>query len=167
MERVLILLANAENRSLLAQILVPTYEVAFEFPGGEPGTERQHDVDLCILDGSSLKRYGARLLAERIALDPVLLPVLLLSDRRSIGSMTRELWRAVDDVVLRPLEKLEMRARVDSLARAPSLAKITPCLRCVSRGTPRRTTLSTRGVAATITARAGARLQFVLSTGYG
>jgi len=36
--------------------------------------------------------------------------------------MTRELWRAVDDVVLRPLEKIEMRARVDSLARARRLS---------------------------------------------
>ncbi|GAC1306668.1 MAG: hypothetical protein NVSMB19_18990 [Vulcanimicrobiaceae bacterium] len=122
MERVLILLSNPENRSLLAQMLMPHYDVALAFPTDPPGTERARDIDLCILDGSSLKKYGSRLLAERLAIDPVLLPVLLLSDRRSIGSMTRELWHAVDDIVLRPLEKLEMRARVDSLARARRLS---------------------------------------------
>lgn len=122
MERVLILLSNPENRSLLAQVLVPHYDVTFEFPDGPPGSERSHDVDLCILDGSSLKRHAARLLAERMALDPVSLPVLLLSDRRSVAAMTRELWHAVDDVVLRPLEKLEMRARVEALARTRRLS---------------------------------------------
>lgn len=71
MERVLVLLSNPENRSLLAQMLVPHYDVAFEFPDGKPGTERTHEIDICILDGSSLKRHGPRLLAERLALDPV------------------------------------------------------------------------------------------------
>ena len=51
------------------------------------------------------------------------MPVLLLSDRRSVGMMPKELWRIVDDVVLRPLEKLEMRARVESLVRARRLSK--------------------------------------------
>ena len=120
MERILVLLSNRENRSLLAQMLVPHYEVTFEF--SDQDSEGAPELDLVILDGSSLKANAERLTLERSISEPVMLPVLLLSDRRSITNMTQELWRIVDDVVLRPLSKLEMRARVESLAKARRLS---------------------------------------------
>ncbi len=124
MDRIVVLFANRENRNLLAQVLVPQYEVSFELP---PPTDEDDDdelgVDLIIVDGSSLTEHAARIAAERAQNEPVLVPVLLLSDRRSVGLMPKELWRIVDDVVLRPLEKLEMRARVESLVRARRLSQ--------------------------------------------
>lgn len=122
MERVLVLLANRENRDLLAAVLASQYEVTFEFNASSSADENALEIDLCIIDGASLHANAARLLSERQAQDPVVLPVLLLSDRRSVGGMSRDHWRIVDDVVLRPLEKREMRARVDSLARARRLS---------------------------------------------
>jgi serine phosphatase RsbU (regulator of sigma subunit)/anti-sigma regulatory factor (Ser/Thr protein kinase) len=123
-DRIVVLFSNRENRNLLAQVLVPQYEVAFELPP-ESGDEddEELEVDLVIVDGSSLTANAARIALERARSEPVLVPVLLLSDRRSVGLMPKELWRIVDDVVLRPLEKLEMRARVESLVRARRLSQ--------------------------------------------
>lgn len=90
----------------------------FEIGPGPADTETAREIDICVVDGASLQANAPALLAERQAQEPVVVPVLLLSDRRAVASMTRDLWRIVDDVVLRPLEKREMRARVDSLARA-------------------------------------------------
>jgi serine phosphatase RsbU (regulator of sigma subunit)/anti-sigma regulatory factor (Ser/Thr protein kinase) len=121
MDHVAILFSNRENRNLLAQVLVPEYDVAFALP--EPEDEGEIAVDLVVCDGPSLVANARRLASARSAADPVLIPVLLLSDRRSIGTMSKDLWRVVDDVVLRPLEKLEMRARVESLVRARRLSQ--------------------------------------------
>ncbi len=120
MGRIVILFANRENRNLLAQILVSDYDVSFAFP--ERDDDGDFDIDLCITDGSSLREHAEVLGRARQDSDPVIIPVLLLSDRRSIASMSKEMWRIVDDVVLRPLEKLEMRARVESLVRARKLS---------------------------------------------
>lgn len=118
--RIVILFSNRENRALLAHVLMTQYEVLFELP---TQMNDESAVDLCILDGSSLTEHADLLAAERQAVDPVLLPVLLLSDRRSVSLMPREFWRIVDDVVLRPLTKLELRARVESLLRARRLSQ--------------------------------------------
>lgn len=125
MGNIVILFANRENRSLLAQVLVPQHDVAFELPPAAPDAagETPDDMDLVICDGSSLTANADRIATERARRDPVLLPVLLLTDRRSVALMTKALWRIVDDVVLRPLEKIEMRARVESLIRARRLSK--------------------------------------------
>jgi serine phosphatase RsbU (regulator of sigma subunit)/anti-sigma regulatory factor (Ser/Thr protein kinase) len=120
MDRVVILFANRENRSLLAQVLVPDYDVAFDLP--EPDENGEIDVDLCICDGPSIKSHAEAIGNARAAADPVIVPTLVLSDRRSIGTMSKDMWRLIDDVVLRPLEKLEMRARVESLVRARKLS---------------------------------------------
>lgn len=120
MQRILVILANRENRDLLAQVLTPLYDVCFEF--ADPGNETAPELDLVILDGSSLKAQAERLAFERSAVEPVMLPVLLLSDRRAVTKMTQELWSIVDDVALRPLSKVEMRARVDSLLKARRLS---------------------------------------------
>lgn len=122
MERILILFSNRENQRLLAHVLMPKYEVVFDFPALEDDPEKHVEIDLCILDGSSLKKYARQLAAERLLQDPVLMPVLLLSDRRAMTLMTADYWKVVDDVVLRPLEKWEMRARVESLVKARRLS---------------------------------------------
>ena len=122
MNRIVVLFANRENKTLLAQFLVPRYEVVFDLPvSDEHGDEI--DIDLVITDGLSLKDAASRIAAVRQKSDPVLIPVLLMSDRQSVGTMPKDLWRVVDDVVLRPLEKREMRTRVESLVRARRLSQ--------------------------------------------
>ncbi|HZT13678.1 MAG TPA: SpoIIE family protein phosphatase [Candidatus Baltobacteraceae bacterium] len=121
MARILVLLSNRENRHILAEVLTPTYQVVFGF--GDPDSDAPPEIDMVILDGSSLKEHQERLTFERTVMAPVMLPVLLLSDRVSVTRMTQELWSIVDDVALRPLSRVEMRARVEALLRARKLSQ--------------------------------------------
>lgn len=113
-ERILVMLSNAQNERLLAEALAARYEVV-----REPSAD---GVDLCIVDGVVLHREWERIGALRRREEPVLLPVLLATDRRDIGLLTRELWRVVDDVIVRPIEKAELRARLETLLRARRLS---------------------------------------------
>ena len=123
MDRVVVLFSNRENRNLLAQVLMPQYEVSFALHEAGVPEDDEIDIDLIITDGSSLATHAARIAGERQRSEPVIVPVLLLSDRRSVAAMPKDIWRVVDDVVLRPLEKREMRARVESLIRARRLSQ--------------------------------------------
>jgi serine phosphatase RsbU (regulator of sigma subunit)/anti-sigma regulatory factor (Ser/Thr protein kinase) len=113
-ERILVALASAQNQRLLGAMLARRYDVEYDL--GAPS------IDLCIVDGLSLHRSWQQLLALREASEPVLLPVLLLSDRRDVGLTTRAAWRVADDVLLRPVEQLELAARVEALLRARRLS---------------------------------------------
>ena len=79
-------------------------------------------VDLIVVDGLSLHRHWDRLLAERRAHEPVQLPILLLTDSKDAGLNTRAVWQIVDDVLLRPVQRLELAARVESLLRTRRLS---------------------------------------------
>jgi serine phosphatase RsbU (regulator of sigma subunit)/anti-sigma regulatory factor (Ser/Thr protein kinase) len=79
-------------------------------------------VDLIVVDGLSLHRHWDRLAAERRAHEPVQLPILLLTDSKDAGLTTRAVWHVVDDVLLRPVQRLELAARVESLLRTRRLS---------------------------------------------
>jgi len=113
-ERILMLLANAENRRLLHAALGARYDVVDEL--------RDAQVDLCIADGLSLHRHWSEVIALRRAQEPLHVPVLLLADRRDVGLVTRDAWHVVDDVLLRPVERLELAARVETMLRARRLS---------------------------------------------
>ena len=115
------MLANAENRRLLRGVLGRRYDVVEAVPW-EHGAGEGPSLDLCIVDGLSLHRHWDRLAAERRAHEPVLLPILLLADRRDVGLTTRAAWQVVDDVLMRPVERLELDARVEALLRARRLS---------------------------------------------
>ena len=111
------LLANPENRRLLAPVLAHRYEVVEALPWEQPAGA-DGSVDLIVVDGLSLHRHWERLAAERRAHEPVQLPILLLADRKDVGLTTRAVWQVVDDVLLRPVERLEMAARIEALLRS-------------------------------------------------
>ncbi|HEY4439006.1 MAG TPA: SpoIIE family protein phosphatase [Candidatus Elarobacter sp.] len=108
------MLAAAANRRLLSAALSARYEVVEDLSAS--------DVDLIIVDGLSLHRFWNELRAARAAHEPALLPVLMLSDRRDIGLITRDAWRVADDVLFRPVEQLELAARVETMLRARRLS---------------------------------------------
>ncbi|MDB5043184.1 MAG: multi-sensor signal transduction histidine kinase, partial [Candidatus Eremiobacteraeota bacterium] len=109
-ERVLVLLAAAGNQRLVTTMLAQRYDVVADIT--------DFDVDLCIVDGLSLHRHWDALREARSIQEPVLLPVLLISDRRDVGLITRDAWRVADDVLIRPVEQLEFAARVEAMLRA-------------------------------------------------
>jgi signal transduction histidine kinase len=144
MSRILLLLEHKENRRLLAQWLGMYYEVLI--PDAVVGTpltitgvrrasqqELAPDVDtmvrlldepfdLCILDGLALDRHWEWVQARKVVEQPVFLPVLLFTCRQEVGIVTRHLWRSVDELIISPIEKVELQARVEILLRSRQLS---------------------------------------------
>jgi signal transduction histidine kinase len=116
--RILLLLDQPENRLLLAGELSRDYAV---LPGG--GDEAlDGDFDLCVLDGRALDRLWERVQRRKTAEHPAFLPVLLVTSRPGVKMITRHVWRSVDELIIAPIERPELRARVEILLRARRLS---------------------------------------------
>src|SRR5581483_4525008 len=70
----------------------------------------------------SLKSRGEYIVIKKQEEEPVLFPVLLVTARQNIGVFTGPLFKLVDEVVLTPVEKVELIARVEMLLRARRLS---------------------------------------------
>ena len=111
MSRILLLLEAKENRRLLAETLAPHYEIIQ--PRSEDALDEE--FDLCILDGRALDRLWARVHKRKQESAPAFLPFLLVTPRRDVGKATRYLWKVIDELIISPIEKIELRARIDGL----------------------------------------------------
>jgi signal transduction histidine kinase len=118
MSRILLLIDHRQNRHLLAEWLTQHYQVVIP----EADEALQELFDLAIVDGPPLDRLWSRVQKRKQAEEPLFLPVLLLTSRQGVDLVTRHLWRAIDEVVLRPIEKVELLARVEILLRARRLS---------------------------------------------
>ena len=118
MSRILMLVDHRQNRHLLAEWLERNYQVVL--PGADAAL--QELFDLAILDGPALDRLWGQVQARKHVEEPLFLPVLLLTSRQGVDLVTRHLWRTIDEVVLRPIEKVELQARVEILLRARRLS---------------------------------------------
>lgn len=116
MERILLLVDNKRERKLIEEAL--DYEI---WPA-----ETEHPLDqgfdLAIIDGPSLKRSRARVRQRRKAEEPVLLPFLLVAYPRKGALPVRHLGGLVDDLIVRPLNIEELRARIANLLRMRRLS---------------------------------------------
>jgi phosphoserine phosphatase RsbU/P len=118
MSRILLLLAHGENRRLLADWLATRYQVLL--PESEQALAEP--FDLCIIDGPALDRLGKWVQAFKKAAHPGFLPFLLVTHRQRVGMATRHLWESVDELIISPIEKAELQARVEILLRARQLS---------------------------------------------
>jgi signal transduction histidine kinase len=118
MSRILLLIDHRQNRHLLAKWLDRNYQVVLPEADGA----LQEPFDLAILDGPSLDRLWNEVQTRKQTEEPLFLPVLLLTSRQGVDLATRHLWRTIDEVVLRPIEKMELQARVEILLRARRLS---------------------------------------------
>jgi len=116
--RILLLLDHRENREILARELSSGFEVM----RGESDADFDQAFDLCILDGLSLDRLRDRVERWKEEAHPIFLPVLLATSRPGVKMITRQVWRSVDDLIVVPVEKAELHARIQILLRARSLS---------------------------------------------
>ncbi|HEY0035047.1 MAG TPA: ATP-binding protein [Longimicrobium sp.] len=116
--RILLLLDQPENRSLLAGELSRDYAVV----PAEDDDALDGDFDLCVLDGRALDRLWERVQRRKSAEHPAFLPVLLVTSRPGVKMITRHVWRSVDELIVAPIERPELRARVEILLRARRLS---------------------------------------------
>jgi signal transduction histidine kinase len=113
--RILLLLENRENCRLLAALLGRRHELSTR-----PAPD--FAFDLAIVDRLSLRKHAAFLQSRKAEEDPVLLPVLLAVNRDHFRGFTGAVFKLVDEVVMTPVEKVELSARVEMLLRARRLS---------------------------------------------
>lgn len=116
--KILLLLENKENRRLLSEWLSTRYEVF----SPEFDDELPQYFDLCILGGRALDRYSHWLQTIKKAQEPVFLPFLLVTSRKDVGMVTRHLWQSMDELIITPVEKVELQARVEMLFQRRKLS---------------------------------------------
>jgi diguanylate cyclase (GGDEF)-like protein len=116
MERILLLVDNKRDRKLIEEAL--DYEI---WPA-ETEHPLEQSFDLAIIDGPSLKRWRSKVRQRRKGEEPVLLPFLLVAFRRKGALPVRHLGGLVDDMIVRPLDIEELRARVANLLRMRRLS---------------------------------------------
>lgn len=121
MSKILLLVEHKENRRLLALLLEKHYEV-FYFDSDEKLLDISLNFDLCILDGRALDKMSDRVMAIKRNREPVFLPFLLMTSRRDVGMITRHLWKSIDELIVAPMEKLELHARIEMLLKRRHLS---------------------------------------------
>ena len=124
MSQILLLVEQKENRRLLLEWLAVYYEVLLP-----QSTENSEDFlpfnqsfDLAIIDGLALKRHWQWVAAQKQAEHPVCLPFLLITSRSDVGMATQFIWQSIDDLIIAPIEKIELQARVEILLRSRQLS---------------------------------------------
>jgi len=116
-ERIFIQVKNRRDRHLLEDWLSGSFDIL-----STNTDELAERFDLAIVDGPSLKRLHAKVRARRNSEEPVLLPFLLLRFPRLGSTPTRQLGKLVDDLIIRPINESELRARVANLLRMRRLS---------------------------------------------
>ncbi len=118
MERILVLIEHRRNREVLVDWLSRSYEVAQT--GGEEGLTGP--FDLALLDGAALERLKEKLRALKKQTAPIFLPVLLMTNRQNEAATTRYLGRDVDEVIATPIDKAELKLRIENLLKTRRLS---------------------------------------------
>src|SRR5689334_8406573 len=113
MDRVLLQLTQKKDRRRMEDWLAHSNQVILPHPENPLDGE----FDLVIIDGPSLKELRSKVRARKMAEEPVFLPFLLLTMRRRGSAPSRHLGRVVDDLIIRPLNEAELKARVANLLR--------------------------------------------------
>ncbi|MEG3848245.1 HAMP domain-containing sensor histidine kinase [Microcoleus sp. herbarium19] len=124
MSQILLLVEQKENRRLLLEWLAVHYEVLL--PKSTENINNylpfNQSFDLGIVDGLALKRHWQWIAAQKQAERPVCLPFLLITPRSDVGMATRFIWQTIDDLIIAPIEKIELQARVEILLRSRQLS---------------------------------------------
>lgn len=117
-DRVVLFLDNKANLRVLEGWLRQNYGVRTVEQDG--GLERP--FDLAIVDGRALTAHLKKIDALRENAKPVFLPFLLTTPRQNVSGFAHYLGRTVDEIVVVPIDKLELQARIENLLRLRRLS---------------------------------------------
>jgi len=124
MSTILLLVSNKTDNSLLKALLSEQYTVVDECSSAQEFVSK----DLCLIDSVSLSKLYQDIQSAKMANMPLYFPVILLTNRRDIGMSTINLWQVVDDIILMPIEKIELHARIKNLLRTRQLSVELKCV---------------------------------------
>ncbi len=119
MSKILLLIDHRGNRRLLHEALSHHYDVIV----AESTEDLKETFDLGIVDGIALDRCLERILERKRNELPSFLPFLFVTARKDVGMATRHLWKSIDELLITPLEKIELQARVESLLKTRQLSQ--------------------------------------------
>jgi diguanylate cyclase (GGDEF)-like protein len=131
MYRILLFIRNKRNRQALEAGLEKDYQLVRDEADTPQTAENadarlfqrlQSDFDLAIIDGPMLKRLKSKIRKRRESHSPVFLPFLLLTVRRNGNIPVRALGTIVDDLIVKPVHRGELLARVENLLRRRELS---------------------------------------------
>jgi len=116
--RLVLCLDNKANLRVLEGWLERHYDVrAAEFDSA-----LKDGFDLAIVDGLVLNRHLSEIEKIREREQPVFLPFLLTTPRQNVSGFAHHLGRTVDEIVVVPIDKLELQARIENLLRLRRLS---------------------------------------------
>lgn len=113
MDKILILVSNKNNEQLLKKELSKQYSIL------TPDKDlKETEIDLIIIDGIELKQRQSEIIGMKNKSFPLFLPVVLLTTKEDLKLAEKFLYETVDELIRLPIEKLELRVRLDILLRA-------------------------------------------------
>lgn len=108
-----VIVQHKKNRQLLVRLLREwNYKVQ-----EDQSPEKYPQTELFVMDGISLERYEKSIRKLREGTN-IFLPVLLVTPRENVKYITADLFNIADELVLIPIEKRELQARIHILLRA-------------------------------------------------
>jgi len=113
-----ILISNKTNKELLIDWIGRKYEI-IEI---KRDSDLYEELDLIVIDGLNMKKYREKIKNKKSAESPVFLPVLFITNREDVKYITNQLWIVVDEIILTPIEKVELAARIEILLRTRRLS---------------------------------------------
>lgn len=114
MSHILLLIDHQENGRLLAESLKKRHQVSLA--DSEEGLRQP--FDLGVVDGTALNRFSKAIRSRKEAERPRFLPLILIVTRQEVRLFKRHLWESVDDLLICPIDKMELQVRVEVLLRA-------------------------------------------------
>lgn len=117
MSSILVAVDHSENQRLLLEWLGKFHQVIAH-------TDENFEMafDLGVFDGRALDRLWRQIHLRKNAVQPLYLPILLITTRQDISLITRRLWQVIDEIIITPIEKPELYVRVEVLLRARRLS---------------------------------------------
>lgn len=125
--RILLLLNPSENKRLLIEKLSSDFEIVLwdERPSDEGdlgGPYSSSEFDLIICNIVELGRWRMQISQWRQETEPVLLPVLVLMPRNTVGTLPADVRYQIDELVTVPIDPDELSVRLSLLLRSRSLS---------------------------------------------
>ena len=116
MNKILLLFKHKKNKTHITNFLKNDFELLYE------PNSTELSIDLIITDALALKEYMNWIVAKKNSETPVFLPCLFIASRKDVKLASKFLWKVIDELCFAPIEKLELRARIEILLRARKLS---------------------------------------------
>lgn len=112
----LLLLSNKKNEDILLEFLENRYNIFTK--NGNENIINSVNFDIVVIDSVLHQQYKEEIINIKQKSHPIFLPVLLLTTRKNIGVSTSFLWKSIDELIVVPINKVELLARLSILERA-------------------------------------------------